>query len=101
MTSRRDFIVQLSLGSAALMANRAIAADPMVSETDAQAAAMGYKADATKVDKVKFPKYAAGQECKNCALYQGKAGDASGGCALFPGKQVSAKAWCSAWNKKA
>ena len=62
---------------------------------------VGYKADATKVDKAKYPKYAAGQNCTNCALYQGKAGSASGGCGLFPGKQVSAKGWCSAWAKKA
>lgn len=101
MTSRREFIVQLSLGSAALLANRAIAADPMVAETDAQSIAMGYKADASKVDKVKFPRYAAGQQCSNCTLYQGKAADLSGPCALFPGKQVAVKGWCSAWNKKA
>lgn len=73
----------------------------MVVETDAQATALGYKADAGKVDKAKFPKFAAGQQCGNCALFQGKAGAASGPCPLFAGKQVSAKGWCSAWAKKA
>ncbi len=73
----------------------------MVSETDAQAAALGYKADNTKVDKVKFPKYAADQQCANCSLYQSKPADSSAGCAIFPGKQVAAKGWCSAWAKKA
>lgn len=53
----------------------------MVAETYPQAAALGYKADASKVDKAKFPEYAAGQVCDNCALYQGKAG-----CSLFAGK---------------
>jgi High potential iron-sulfur protein len=100
MTSRREFIVQLSLGSATLLVGHALAQGAMVSENDAQATALGYKADASKVDGAKFPKYAAGQQCSNCALYQGKPGGAAGGCPLFVGKQVSAKGWCSAWAKK-
>ena len=76
-------------------------AGPLVQESDPQAVALGYKSDATKADKTKFPKYAAGQDCANCALYQGKPTDAAGGCPLFAGKQVASKAWCSAWAKKA
>ena len=70
-------------------------------ETYPQAAALGYKADASKVDKVKYPKYAAGQKCDNCALYQDKAGSAAGGCSLFGAKQVAGPGWCSAYAKKA
>ena len=73
----------------------------LLDEKDPQAVALGYVSDATKTDKTKWPKYADGQNCANCALYQGAAGSAQGGCPLFPGKQVSAKAWCSAWAKKA
>ena len=51
-------------------------------------------------DKAKYPKYAPGQACGTCALYQGKAGDASGPCPLYAGKAVLAKAWCSAWVKR-
>ena len=76
------------------------AAGGMVDEKDAQAAALGYVAVASTADKTKFPKYADGQACSNCALYQGGAA-AQGGCPLFPGKQVAAKGWCSAYNKKA
>ncbi|MDO9159700.1 MAG: high-potential iron-sulfur protein [Burkholderiaceae bacterium] len=83
------------------VAATAQAAPPMVVETDAQAMSLGYKADATKVDKAKYPKYAAGQLCSNCALYQGKATDAAAGCGIFPGKQVAGKGWCSAYAKKA
>lgn len=101
MSNRREFIVQLSFASGALMAGNVMAQGAMVAETDAQAAALGYKADATKTDKVKFPKYAAGQQCNNCALYQGKPADAAGGCPLFAGKQVAGKGWCSAYAKKA
>jgi hypothetical protein len=103
MTSRRQFVIQFSAASAALgSAHFASAqATPMVAEADSQAKALGYFADATKTDKVKYPKYAAGQLCSNCALYQGKATDKAGGCPLFAGKQVAGKAWCSAWVKKA
>lgn len=99
--NRRTFVIQSVLGLGALsLAGRVSAAD-MVKETDPQAAALGYKTVATTADKAKFPKYAAGQACSSCALYQGAPGDAGGGCPLFAGKQVSAKAWCSAWAKKA
>jgi len=69
-------------------------------EKDPQSLALGYVADATKTDTKRYPKYAAGQACNNCALYQGKASDAWGGCPLFAGKQVSGKGWCSAYAKK-
>jgi hypothetical protein len=101
MTNRREFMVQISLASGMLASTTVWAQGAMVVEADAQAVALGYKADATKADVKKFPKYAAGQQCSNCALYTGKAGDASGGCPLFAGKQVSSKGWCSAYAKKA
>lgn len=101
MSNRREFIVQLSLGTGALMASQAMAQGAMLAETDAQAVALGYKADTTKVDAKKYPKHAASQQCNGCGLYQGKATDAAGACSLFPGKQVAGKGWCSAWVKKA
>ena len=99
MTSRRRFISLVPVLGAATLA-RAQAA-PLVDPKDPQAQALGYTVDATKVDKAKYPKYAAGQSCASCALYQGKAGDKSGPCPLYAGKSVEAKAWCSAWVKKA
>lgn len=101
MTNRREFIVQISLGSTVLLAGNAMAAAAMVAETDAQAVALGYKADTTKVDAKKYPNHVATQQCSNCALYQGKAADAAAGCPLFPAKQVAGKGWCSAYAKKA
>lgn len=101
MTSRREFIVKVSLSGAALAAaGHGQSQAAMVAENDPQAAGLGYKADAAKVDKAKFPKYAAGQTCDSCALFQGKPADAAGGCPIFAGKQVTAKGWCSAWVKK-
>jgi hypothetical protein len=100
MTSRRSFVQLVPVVGATLLGSRlAFAAE--VDPKDPQAAALGYVADATKADKVKFPKYAAGQDCSSCQLYQGKAGDATGLCPLFAGKTVAAKGWCSAYMKKA
>jgi len=101
-SNRRVFFMQaLATGSLAMAALQARAADPTVQDTEAQAVALGYKGDTTKVDAKKYPKHEAAQVCSNCALYQGKAGDAQGVCPLFAGKQVAAKGWCSAWAKKA
>jgi hypothetical protein len=99
-STRRVFMMHTAMASAATLLAANAQAQSMVAETDPQAAALGYKADASKVDKAKQAKYAAGQVCGNCALYQGAAGSAAGACPLFAGKQVSAKAWCSAWAKK-
>jgi len=87
-------------GACTLAMNGKVQAQAMVADADPQAVALGYKSDATKADKAKYPKYAAGQACSNCALYQGAAGSASGACPLFAGKQVAAKGWCSAYAKK-
>ena len=101
MSNRREFILQSSIGTAALMSSQVFAQAAMVAETDPMATAMGYHADATKTDKTKFPKYAAGQHCGNCSVFQGKATDKAGACPIFAGKQVSATGWCSAYVKKA
>ena len=101
MTSRRQFIQIIPVAGAALLTSRGAMAQAMADEKDPQAAALGYVADAARVDKAKFKTFAAGQNCANCALFQGKATDAAGGCPLFAGKQVAAKGWCSAYAKKA
>jgi hypothetical protein len=101
MTTRRVFILQSVVGTTALASGMAMAALPMVAETDANAKGLGYVADTAKADGKKFPKHTNEQKCGNCALYQGKAGDAAGACPLYVGKQVTATGWCSAYAKKA
>lgn len=99
--TRRTFLMTLAAGGATLgTATLAQAQAAKLNEKDPQAVALGYFEDATKTDTKKFPKYAAGQVCTNCALYQGKETDAWGGCPLFAGKQVAGKGWCNAWVKK-
>jgi High potential iron-sulfur protein len=99
--SRRIFLIS-SLGAASALAlsRQALADAPHVAESDPTAQALGYKEDATKVDKAKYAKYQVGQVCSNCQLFQGKSADAFGPCALFSGKQVSPKGWCSGYTKK-
>ncbi len=97
--SRRTFM--MTVAAVGAVATTGAQAQANLDEKSPQAAALGYVADATKADKKKYPKYAAGQTCTNCALFQGKAADAAGGCPLFAGKQVAGKGWCSAWAKKA
>lgn len=101
MPNRRVFMLQAVTATGVVLLASEASAQAMVSESDAQAVSLGYKADASKVDKAKNPKFAANQGCANCALYQGKPGAASGPCGIFPGKQVSAKGWCTAYTKKA
>ena len=96
---RRVFLMTLAASGAALATSAQ--AQALVDEKDAQATALGYVAEAKRVDVKKYPKFAAGQNCASCALYQGKAADQAGACPLFAGKQVAATGWCGAWAKKA
>jgi len=102
ITNRRTFMLHVVAGSGAIAASQVMAQGAsMVSETDANAVALGYKPDSTKIDLKKYPAHKTTHACGNCALFQGKATDAAGACPLFAGKQVSAKGWCSAYAPKA
>lgn len=96
---RRVFLMTVATSGVAL--GTQAQAQALVDEKDAQAAALGYVADAKRVDSKKFPKFVAGQNCTNCSLYQGKATDKAAACPLFAGKQVAGAGWCNAWVKKA
>lgn len=75
-------------------------ATALVDPQEPAAIALGYVAMASQADKAKYPKYEAGQNCSNCALFGGKSGDADGACPLFAGRHVVATGWCSAHVKK-
>jgi len=99
--NRRTFLLQVAAAGSALAAAQAQAQAAKVDEKDPQAVGLGYVHDTTKADAKKFPKHTNDQKCSNCALFQGKAGDAWAGCPLFGTKQVAGNGWCSAWAKKA
>ncbi|MFN2349336.1 MAG: high-potential iron-sulfur protein [Thioalkalivibrio sp.] len=73
-------------------------ADERLSEDDAQAKALNYRHDATKVD---HPDYQDGQTCANCQLYTDADAQTWGTCSAFPGRKVAAGGWCSAWVPRA
>ncbi len=90
----------VGIGSSAF-AQKPPAAMPMLDEKDATASALGYVANAAKVDKAKYKQFVAGSKCTNCTLYAGKATDKAAGCPLFAGKNVAGEGWCVSWAKKA
>ena len=98
--SRRQFILLSATGATALLFNSKVQAQTMVSPSDPQATALGFVDDASKVNKAKYPQYAAGQHCGSCVLYQGAAGSANGPCVLFPVKHVPSNGWCYGYTKK-
>lgn len=104
-TTRRQFLL---VSATAVVASAAFggrvhaqAALPELTETDATAAALGYKADTAKVDAAKYPNHKPTQNCANCKLILGADGEALRPCSIFPGKAVSAKGWCAAYAAKA
>jgi len=66
---RRVFLLTVAASTSALSAG--VRAQSLVNDKDPQAQALGYVADASKVDTKKYPKFVAGQNCTNCSLYQG------------------------------
>ena len=70
---------------------------PKLSLDDPQAKSLSYVEDATTIDSARLPRYQAGQDCSNCALFQDKDGAEWAGCSIFPGKLVSAAGWCSVY----
>jgi hypothetical protein len=103
MTTRRTFILSTLPGAAlaTVAARSASAQAARLEESNPAAVALGYKHDATKVDKAKYPAYVAGRNCANCQLFAAKGNDAWAPCAAVGNKLVNAKGWCVAWVKKA
>ena len=103
MNTRRSFLklIPATLGACAL-APRILAADAPapVEESDPAAAALGYKKDAASVDTKKYAQFKVGSTCANCALFAGKAGDATAPCMALANRPVSSKGWCMVWAKK-
>jgi hypothetical protein len=101
LNSRRSFLIGVAACGSASVPLAYAQAPAKLDEKDSRAVAQGYVHDASKADTKKFPKFAKGQLCSNCALYQGKPTDAWAGCPLFGTSQVAGKGWCNAWVKKA
>lgn len=105
---RRQFLTMSTKAGCGALALAAIPihllAQDAVAESEPLAQAMGYVADASKVDTAKFPKRAgdagAQQFCHNCALYAGEADAESAPCSIFQNRLVAGAGWCNAWVAK-
>lgn len=92
--NRRQFLLfACTLPALPLISQRVQAAFPVLSEKSAQAKALHYKSD---VSRVKHPKYQPGQTCANCQLFN----PLDNGCVLFSSNSVAPQGWCQAWVKK-
>ena len=96
--SRRRFVGKLLMGAALVPLATARptaghAADlPLLSPDDPAAKKVKYTEDASREKSA-----VKGNNCSNCALYEGTYQSAQGPCQLFPGKHVKAAGWCSSW----
>lgn len=99
LTSRRNIVFfGAALGASLALPRLAFADASHLTPDDPAARAVGYVEDASKVDKAKYPTYVAGQACKACSLFQGKATDPWGACLVFGNKQVAAPGWCTSYG---
>jgi len=87
--------VMLGLG----LTSRMAFAQAKVTESDPTAKALGYKADASKVDTAKYKQFVKGSTCATCNFYVAK-GAAEGTCTALGGRLVASKGWCTAYIKK-
>ena len=105
-STRREFVVSLGamIGSAVFAGALTSVAHanelPHLTAQDAQALALHYTDDVSKLDPSKNPTHAAGAKCANCKLYQGGSDAQFGPCQLYVGKAVSANGWCMGYQKK-
>ena len=95
---RRRLLRRLALGAAVAplvtgsLRTTLAASAPLLSVDAPEAKAVKY------VENAKDAKGATpGNNCANCALYQGPDGSSQGPCQLFSGKEVKAAGWCSSW----
>lgn len=102
VSDRRRFLKLTGAAAAAvallgLLSRRAWAALPHLTQSNnATAKTLHYVEDNTKA----ATPHKAGQECSNCSLYHGRAGEAYGPCELYPGFVVHSKGWCAGYQAK-
>ncbi len=102
LISRRAFTLgSVSIGiiapGLALLSPCSSAATVPLDPSDPAAKALGFVADAKKVDAATNPTFKPTQTCGSCAQYQGKATQPAAACNIFAGKTVPTGGWCKVW----
>jgi hypothetical protein len=98
-STRRVFMLQMAVSSAALAAAQANAAVKKIEENEPKALSLGYRNDTTQVDEKRFPKHKASEHCAACMAWLGKPSDAWAECDLMADRMVSSTGWCSSFVK--
>lgn len=101
--NRRDFIIRVAAGTAALAVVGNVAAEEkkgILPADDAYAKAMGFVLNTENVDQAKYPKHTAEQRCSECQLFSGEPGEALGPCSFFGGRLVPVDGWCRNFKPK-
>lgn len=104
MTDRRTTLKALAAATGSLagtLPGISPAAEPgertLLQETEPSAKAIGYIANAAKVDVQANPGYKRGQSCTTCAFVE-LTSARQRGCSLVPGRLVMAVGWCKLWK---
>ena len=94
--NRRNFIIKLAGGAAALAASPLVLAKEKgrLTEDDPYAKSMGFVTDTTRANSARYRKHSVDQSCSNCQLYKGADGSAEGPCSFFGKRIVPSTGWC-------
>ena len=95
-SNRRVFMMRVVAGSAVLAsaASSHAQAPEKLLETDSYAKSMGFKYDTTKVDKARWTRHDASQQCNKCQLWDGKPGAEYAACSFFGDRHTPSTGWC-------
>ena len=98
-STRRVFMMQVAVSTAALAGTQANAAVKKIEENEPKAASLGYRHDTKQVDEKRFPKHKATEHCAGCMAWLGKPNDAWAECDLMADRMVANGGWCSSYVK--
>jgi hypothetical protein len=97
-SNRRVFMMQVvgGLGTLALGSKASFAAVEKLTEADSYGKSMGFKLNTMDVDKAKWKRWTAEQNCGNCQLWNGKENKTVAGygeCSFFE-RYTPEAGWC-------
>lgn len=92
---RRRAFLQAATGALALLVvPKALARQPLLTGTEADAVALEFVNDAARLDPTLQPRYTPGARCAACYFFQGRRPTGSAPCTVFAGYRVPATGWC-------
>lgn len=100
MLTRRRFLIHAVSAASACALPLWARADSILSESDPQAQAEGYHANASTIDPAAYPSYRPGRGCDKCALLLARHNDGTGRCVIFAEKSIELTGWCKLFTPK-